>query len=818
MPFHNLISSLELVTSEFGFDMRNASVSLIQLICILGSGVVVSAEKLDEGPAGSHEWGYRPGAGAVSAVNPPRFSWRPQASIVSWEIECSHDGEFSAVEYRADDIEMNVHCPPRVFPSGRYVWRYRGTTKSGERTDWSRSRTFTIGSDAVQLPLPSRQQLLARISQSHPRLFIRPEELPRLRELAQGSMRSEFDQLVAQCDELLAHPPATAEPPKYGPDVVRNSEEWREIWWGNRTYTIKALDAAATLAFTRLLGGKDEYGQLAKQILMACAKWDPLGSTGYRYNDEAGMPYAYHFVRTYTFANDLLSEDEREICRRVMKIRGDEMYEHLYPRHLWQPYSSHSNRAWHFLGEVGIAMLGEVDGADEWVWFAMNVFYNVYPVWSDDDGGWHEGFLYWSSYIGRFTWWADVMRSAMDVNAYDKPYFSQIGYYPMYLLPPGKVGAGFGDLNAPRTASDAVPLVSELATQAANGHWQWYVEQMGGPRPTPGYVGFVRSTLPAVAAKPPQDLPTSRVFQGIGQAVLNTTLEDANSDVQVVFKSSPFGTQSHGYEANNSFLLWAYGQRLLIRSGYRDSYGTEHHQHWMWSTRSVNNITVGGQGQLPHSGSSQGKITSFKTTPSIDIVAGEAGGAYRSRTGDSALDRFTRTILFIKPELVIVFDRLVARKDSNFEYWLHATQNFAVTDQSEIHLQVEDVGCQISLLAPEGLTFSQTDQYDPNPRARVTLREWHLTATTPSKAKAVEFVALYRPYRAGHQPALKEKLEKIDGGYVLTAELTDGHVVALLRTDDSAAIAAKGLSTTGTVLVQRRGANGSLMATLQLDE
>ena len=26
----------------------------------------------------------------------------------------------------------------------------------------------------------------------------------------------------------------------------------------------------------------------------------------------------------------------------------------------------------------------------------------------------------------------------MHVNAYDKPYFSQIGYYPMYLLPPGQ--------------------------------------------------------------------------------------------------------------------------------------------------------------------------------------------------------------------------------------------------------------------------------------------------------------------------------------------------------------------------------------------
>jgi hypothetical protein len=74
-----------------------------------------------------------------------------------------------------------------------------------------------------------------------------------------------------------------------------------------------------------------------------------------------------------------------------MKVRGDEMFRDLYPRHLWDPYDSHNTRAWHFLGEVGIAFLDEVEGADEWTWFAANVFFNVYPSWSDDDGGWHQG-------------------------------------------------------------------------------------------------------------------------------------------------------------------------------------------------------------------------------------------------------------------------------------------------------------------------------------------------------------------------------------------------------------------------------------------
>lgn len=58
----------------------------------------------------------------------------------------------------------------------------------------------------------------------------------------------------------------------------------------------------------------------------------------------------------------------------------------------------------------------------------------------------------------------------------------------------------------------------------------------------------------------------------------------------------------------------------------------------MWSTRSVNIITVDGQGQKPHSAASQGKITAFQTSPSIDIVAGEAGAAYQNQSGEALLD------------------------------------------------------------------------------------------------------------------------------------------------------------------------------------
>jgi len=484
---------------------------------------------------------------------------------------------------------------------------------------------------------------------------------------------------------------------------------------------------------------------------------------------------------------------------------------------LQRPYSSHSNRAWHFLGEVGIAFLGEIDKADDWVWFATNVFFNTYPVWSDDDGGWHEGSSYWSSYIGRFTWWADVMREAMGINAYEKPYFSKIGYYAMYLLPPGKVGGGFGDLTARKRAQNYVPLMSILAAQAQNPHWQWYVEQLGGPVSSGGYIGFLRGQLPKVEPKAPDDLPASRLFSGTGQAYLNSNLTDAADSVQIAFKASPFGTQSHGYESNNSFLLWAYGKRLLIRSGDRDIYGSAHHKNWMWSTRSTNCITINGQSQMKHTPRAQGRITAFETTPAIDAVIGDASASYAEGSettpainvavvvGDAStsytkgVELFKRAIIFVKPDLVIVYDRLRTSEPSTFDYWLHAVNEFEIDKGNTVSVKNEDVGCHISFYCRTPLTFAQTNEYDPNPRSRVKLREWHLTARTTNKKKDMELITLYRPYKVEDGYSGHDGFQTIPGGYLFTAGCPEGELTALLPTDGNAVLEAEGLRSTGAI-------------------
>ena len=237
------------------------------LLLIVSNTAIGQKLKLDERPAEPGEWDYRPAAGSVSRVNPPSFSWRPQKDL-TWEVTCVGNQPYANISFHWKDIEFNVYCPSETFPVGTYTWKYRGKDKKDRYTNWSQPRTFTIADDASKMPMPTRKDLIGRIPKSHPRLFMRPENLGRLRELAKGKMKMEYEELVRDCERIITRPPSTKEPRKYPKGTIRNSDAWREIWWGNRTYTIRALNSAATLAFTRLLGGQEKYGLEAKRILM----------------------------------------------------------------------------------------------------------------------------------------------------------------------------------------------------------------------------------------------------------------------------------------------------------------------------------------------------------------------------------------------------------------------------------------------------------------------------------------------------------------------------------------------------------------------
>ena len=707
------------------------------LVLLLLAGTARALD-LNETPAEPGAWGFRPPAASTLTVNPPPFTWRPVKRATAYALQVAADTAFETRVYNLDSTPWSAHCPPQTFPPGTYYWRYRAVAKEEDISDWSHPRPFTVEANAAPFPKPTIQEVTARMPREHPRLFFRPEEVAPFRKLANTTLADRFAEIRAAADRLLTKPPDITEPPKYPEGTETKGSEWKKIWWGNRQRSVAVANGAATLAFAYQLTGEKRYGAAARDLLLALCQWDSDGSTNYRYNDEAAMPLLYYPSRAYTWAYDVFTPKERQRIVKTMRERGRHCFEHLRRgKHLWLPYKSHSNRAWHWLGEVAIAFFGDIPEAAEWLDYALTIFYTCYPVWGVNDGAWHEGVSYWSSYIERFMYWALVSQAAFRIDPFDKPFFRETGYFGLYTLPPGTKTGGFGDLSPTKSSDRIGRLMAILAAGAHNPHWQWYADRH---QPSiPGYFGFIfAARAGTLQAETPAGLPTSRAFPDVGLAVLNSNLLDGKQNVQVLFKSSPFGRQSHGYNANNAFLLHLRGQRALIRSGRRDVHGSPHHVKWMWSTRSDNAILVNTDGQIPHSPEAQGRITHFETTQRFDLVAGEAGASYGNR-----LDRWARRIFFFKPDVLLIHDVLQAPEPATYQWLLHAPGPFEISENLATW-QGKPGRIAVRFLVPSDLDIQQTNRFDPPPHewANWKLEEWHLTASANQKTPMQQFITL----------------------------------------------------------------------------
>ena len=108
-----------------------------------------------------------------------------------FSCQSRQDGE--PFEYRNEHLEFNVCCPDRTFPPGTYTWRYRGVDEKGTATNWSRTQDVhdSRGCRADAHACAGGTVRADPDSRIPGCLFV-PEDLPRLRELAQGPMQDRY--------------------------------------------------------------------------------------------------------------------------------------------------------------------------------------------------------------------------------------------------------------------------------------------------------------------------------------------------------------------------------------------------------------------------------------------------------------------------------------------------------------------------------------------------------------------------------------------------------------------------------------------------
>jgi hypothetical protein len=304
---------------------------------------------------------------------------------------------------------------------------------------------------------------------------------------------------------------------------------------------------------------------------------------------------------------------------------------------------------------------------------------------------------------------------------------------------------------------------------------EWFLEDL--------YAVLREGREPGIAPQSPAGLDGSRYLPDIGWVAMHSALGDAASDVWALFKSSPIGTASHSHADHNTFQLYAYGEALVIDSGYYPSYGTPHDNLYTRQTRAHNGIVVNGRGMPPHTWNATGAIERYERIGPITVVRGEAAEAYNLPQPPSLaklwrqvldeplppmeprVERFSRTLAFAasgdRPVLV-VHDRLRTAGPARFDWLLHAANPMQTGDGGTILIEKGDARAAVRLMSSQPFAFHHKTGFPIQPEFAANTayvmgeetfaHQWHLTARTTREAAEVNFLAIFVPYRAS-EPA-----------------------------------------------------------------
>ncbi len=431
--------------------------------------------------------------------------------------------------------------------------------------------------------------------------------------------------------------------------------------------------------------------------------------------------------------------------------------------------------------QAALALYHHCPEAEGWLEDVLQYFTAVFPGYGGDDGGWGQGFGYGDG-IHQAT--LHTLYVGTGLNLFAIPWGRNYGRWMMYFQPPYGSCPNFGDAGYGRPRGLQKQVMAAYARIHQNPYYQWHAEQIELPPPPLGayQLSLHLKWPPPPPARPPRDLPQALHMRDIGWAALHSDLADGHRNVMVQFKSSHFGSFSHSHADQNSFVLEAFGQPLLIDSGYYPWYGSPHDMSWTRQTRAHNALLVNHKGQGVWNRSACGHISAFASSPDFDYVAGDATPAYQhpSLTTDTTsyhlrkdihapielcayyegVQRMRRHLVFVRPQALVILDEVQTRFPASIQFLLHAPHSFALDSE---HRQAQVVNgealARVHFLGAEPLALAQTDQFTVPPESGLdqsSPRQWHLCADHAPTCQQRLLLTVIQVCRTGQEDQLPE--------------------------------------------------------------
>ena len=749
----------------------------VGLLSVLGVG-------LDREPE-AREVPCAPADGSKVICNPPAFVWLPVAGAKNYVLQVSRSREFPAGATIQRECAICIEVPRQTLEVGSWFWRCGVVTARDAGLVFGRVRAFEVPANVASVPFPAVRKVVQRLSAMRPRLVLRPGDAETFRAQARGEMAWAMEPVLKSAQAAVGRPLMPEPPPLPRPGDPKRGVAIKTSYFQFR----KVTDHMDVCAEAYLLSGERRFGEEARRLLMHVIGWNPNGSTSFAGYDG----FATHIVRacsrTYDYVYPLLTDAERAKCREVLAVRMAQLYRALREIPFeCSPFRSHTMGFYvPDLTEACIAMAGELP-VEEMLEYCLLQFWSpYYPPFGGEDGGWTDGPYYWGWYWNVYARLCAMIERATGAALGERPLTRNAWQYKLYGNPPYSRMSPFGDGQS--FPADRPQTMFVLGAWLRNPYALWYAEQLK-TRPS-GLTAFLFQPGD-LKPRAPDDLPQARCFRDAGLVAMHSVLADGARDVQVLLRSCPLGSISHGYADQNAFVLHAFGEPLAISSGYYDLANSPHQRAWTRLTKAANCITVDGAGQPVQDAGARGRITAFASNDYAHYALGDAHAAYAER-----LERFDRHVLYLRPHagdeaMVIVADELASPKPAKFEWWLHALEKMEVDDaHASVTIQRGAARLRVQFLAPAKLRLEQTGKFPIEPNEAVRSKnypdQWHLTAHADEPATRREFLTVLLPYRAGAEGALPA-VRVIEGRNCRAVELqtAQGRHVVMFRSDEEA--------------------------------
>ena len=700
----------------------------------------------------------KPQDDAALSVSPPGFAWWRAGSYNSIYYKLFVYDANGKEFFISPEISDPVYVPEKVFPAGKYTWVVKAYDKNthevlAEREKWS----FTVEANAYSLPMPDPAKMLAQIPDAHPKLIFSKADLPVLKKRLETDLEKSWNIMKKKAEnglkkDLIQEP--TFQKWTDRKDLAQKRTDYRVDY---HAFGDLYLDAVQPMAFVYMITGEAKYGEAAKKHLLRLTDFALEG--GFEFYDskfdEVPLQVADALPQAYDWAYDAFTPAEREKMETWMVAFGNKLLDRMSgpQRDFYnQSGESHDGRVPPYLINLALLLSNRAD-AVEWLRFGITASLTVYPQWGTDDGGWAEGVEYAMTYSGRFIPPLEAIVRNTGLNLWNRSFYKNFPYFLTYCISPLAEITPFGDGEDRGVEGEKSTAIHSMLTFYAllnnDAQMRWWANRFDRKDTIKdlSMKTLVQDLMMLDTLKPqkPSVIVQDRAFIGVGWGALHSDIVNTDNDLFILFKSSPFGSESHSHLDQNSFAIMKGGKALAIPAGSRyPQHGSPFHTRYVRQTVAHNTILVDGQGQMDKNSKANGHIFDFSTSENIGYVGGEAANTYEG------VKRFDRHIVMIKPSVIIIMDDIELEKPDVIDWLLHGIEKFKLDEKAQQLVSTRgNISMTCKFISNEPLKFHQDDVWPIDPKEGYPMvktqdpaNQWHFKATTPTGAAVHRIVSV----------------------------------------------------------------------------